>query len=391
MDNAIHRRIKNLDKRERGTGGLFKMKGSRFWYAQIYDVKGRPRRVSTKTVVKSKAQGVLNSLLADKHKGLPFAGDAKKVRYGELRAALLQNYTERGNKSLEVYADGTETIWGLKALDTFFDYSDKEPGASVTRITTDSGRQFAQKLLADGAANGTVNRSLALLRRMLNIAHEDGKVAAVPKIRLLKPGAARKGFVELEQFQSLLAKLPSNLKPLVVFLYYCGVRIGEAEQIEWSQVDLPAAVIRLEQEQTKGDTARTVPLPNVLIEMLEMQEPKEGLVFDSTNLRKAWQTACDAVGLGKLEKIEGKKDKRYTGLIPHDLRRSAVRNLIRAGVPERVAMSISGHKTRAVFDRYNITSEQDVVEAMRKLQSKNAASNSETSVKVTRKRHKLLK
>jgi hypothetical protein len=66
--------------------------------------------------------------------------------------------------------------------------------------------------------------------------------------------------------------------------------------------------------------------------MLEKQEPKEGLVFDSTNLRKAWRTACDAAGLGKLEKIEGKKDKRYTGLIPHDLRRSAVRNLIRAGV-----------------------------------------------------------
>lgn len=107
--------------------------------------------------------------------------------------------------------------------------------------------------------------------------------------------------------------------------------------------------------------------------------------------RRGPETPDFVFPLGKLEKIEGKKDKRYTGLIPNDLRRSAVRNLIRAGVPERVAISISGHKTRAVFDRYNITSEQDVVDAIRKLKSKNAVSNSETSVKVARNPRKLLK
>src|SRR5205823_7990864 len=91
-------------------------------------------------------------------------------------------------------------------------------------------------------------------------------------------------------------------------------------------------------------------------------------VFDGTNLRKEWQRACAAVGLGTLTKVEGKRDARYTGLLIHDLRRSAVRNLVRAGVPEKVAMSISGHKTRSVFDRYNIVDEQDVVQAMRKVQ-----------------------
>ena len=370
-----------MTKRERGTGGLFKMKGSRFWYAQFYDANGRPCRASTKKDVKSEAQGVLRKMMGDSERGLPFQGDVKKIRYEDLKAALLQNYAERGNKSLETYADGEETIWGLKAVDTFF------KGMPVTKITTDAARDFASKLLESGAANGTVNRSLALLRRMLNIAREDGKIQVVPKIRMMKAGPARKGFLLRGQFDALLAKLPAHLKPLVVFLYYCGVRVGEAKQIDWSQVDLPAAVIRLEQEQTKGDDARTVPLPDLLLGMLELQEPKEGLVFDSTNLRKSWNVACDAVGLGKLVKVEGKRDKRYTGLIVHDLRRSAVRNLIRAGVPEGVAMAISGHKTRAVFDRYNITSEQDVVEAMRKVQSTSSA----TSVRVARKPRKLLK
>ena len=81
---------------------------------------------------------------------------------------------------------------------------------------------------------------------MLNIAHEDGKLSALPKIHMLKNGAARQGFLARESFDKLIDNLTANLKPLVTFLYYCGVRLGEACQIEWSQVDLDAALIRLE-------------------------------------------------------------------------------------------------------------------------------------------------
>ncbi|HTA48148.1 MAG TPA: hypothetical protein VK930_01745, partial [Verrucomicrobiae bacterium] len=128
--------------------------------------------------------------------------------------------------------------------------------------------------------------------------------------------------------------------------------------------------IRLEPEQTKTDEARILPLPSVLVNMLAAIEPKTGKVFDGTNLRKEWMTACAACGLGTKIEVEGKPyDPRYVGLTLHDLRRSAVRNLVRAGNTETVAMKISGHKTRSVFDRYNITSTADVTNAMQRVES----------------------
>jgi integrase len=379
-----------MPKRERGTGGLFKMKGSSNWYAQIYR-DGRPCRISTRTDVKQEAQGFLRTLLTEADNGKPFAGDVSKITYGQLRAGLIQNYNERGNKSLLVHADGTEFINGLDALDEFFGYeSDEKPGAALTKITTDSARAFATMRLEDGVTNSTVNNSLKLLRRMLRLAHEDGKIHVVPKIRLYKENSARKGFLPREKFDELIGHLPIHLKPLITFLYFCGVRLGEALQIEWSQVDLDRAVIRIEDEQAKTGEARTVPLPDDLIKMLRQVEDKTGTVFSGTNLRKAWNKACDACGLGKLEPIDDQNNRRYTGLIVHDLRRSAIKNLMKAGVNERVAMAISGHKTRAVFDRYHIVDDTDVLEAMRRVQAgKSEGLLSETSVRVAPKRRVL--
>lgn len=361
-----------MPRRTKGLGSLIRLKNSPYWHARFYDAQGRKISMTTGSTIKQEAEAFLQKQIADMRRGLAPAADMRRITYSDLRAGLLASYVEKGNKSLRTRADGEETIIGLPQLDTFFQYSDKNPGPSVLQIGTDTARAFVKQRLADGAGAAVINNSLSALRRMLKIAYEDGKTQGVPIIHLLKPPPARRGFLELEDFNTLLAMLPTHLQPLICFLYYCGVRVGEARQVEWPQVDVERRQIRLEDDQTKTGEARTVPLPSQLVAMLVELEPKikSGLVFDATNLRKAWQTACAACGLGRIIEVEGKKwDPRYEGLIVHDLRRSAVRNLVNAGVPERVAMAISGHKTRSVFDRYHVVNTDDVQGAMARVET----------------------
>lgn len=357
-----------MPRRTKGLGSLIKLKNSPFWQARFYDQMGRKISISTKTTVKQVAEAFLRKQMADvRDRGLAPLSDVRRITYRDLRAGLIANYTERGNKSLKVRANGEETINGLPQLDAFFKCNDENPGPSVVQIGTDTARKFVEERQAEDAGNAVINRSLACLRRMLRIANEDGKLQAVPVIRLLKEPPARRGFVELPQFEELVAKLKAHLQPYITFLYFCGGRSGEAELIEWTQVDLHRAIIRLEDDQTKNKEPRFVPLPERLVLMLAAVNPKAGRVFDTTNTRKEWVNACAGCGLGRKIEVEEKPyDPRYEGLTLHDLRRSAARNLLLAGVPETIIMRIGGWKTRSVFDRYAVANTADLTAAMQR-------------------------
>jgi integrase len=143
--------------------------------------------------------------------------------------------------------------------------------------------------------------------------------------------------------------------------------------LKWSQVDLIRRIVRLEAGETKNKEPRIIPLYvddlyqsiSILRTERDQRYPKCPWVFSREgervrDFRAAWDDACEAAGLWDAKK------ERPTRIF-HDLRRSGVRNLRRAGVSEGVAMKISGHKTRAVFERYNIDDERDVIEAMKRL------------------------
>jgi integrase len=226
-------------------------------------------------------------------------------------------------------------------------------------------------------ANASINRELAIIRRAFNLAIENGKLATMPKIKTLKENNIRKGFFERPQFQSVRQYLSDELQPMVTFAYITGWRMrSEVWPLQWSLIDFQAGIVRLEPGTTKNDEGRIFPFTSELRQLLEAQRTKtdtlqkaKGIIVpwvfhregkQIKEFRRSWRTACKNAGL--------------PGRIPHDFRRTAVRNLVRAGIPESVAMAMTGHKTRSVFDRYNIVDEADLFEAARKLEAHDSQS-----------------
>jgi integrase len=193
----------------------------------------------------------------------------------------------------------------------------------------------------------------------------------VPHFPTIRLDNARKGFFEREQFEKVRAELPDYLRPLVTVGFWTGWRKSELLRLERRQMDLESGTLRLDPGTTKNKQGRTVYLPREALSVLKEWDEKttalereRGItvryVFHNEgrpirNFYHAWRSACNRAGVA--------------GRMLHDFRRAAARNYIRAGVSERVAMELLGHKTRAIFDRYNITSEQDLREAADKVAS----------------------
>jgi integrase len=347
-------------KRARGTGGLIKIKGSPFWYI-IYYVDGRKIQESSKTDSAMKAEKLLQIRMGEHSLGISPAQDVKNLKYEDVRNSWFDEHRNQG-RFYVTKADGTPTLTGLQHLDTFF------KSTPVTRITSDMLRRYIDERRKAGMKDPTIRRNLVMLRSMMNMARKEGKLRQVdiPHFPMPRDSKPRQGFVTPEVFKTLRDALPENLRPLITFIYYTGCRKGAALKITWAMVNKDATEIQLPGDITKSGEPLTLPLVGAGLEdvsvMLRKMFRKEGPVFDATNLRVSWMKTCTKVKLGKME-----EDRTYIGLTIHDLRRSAARNLIRAGVSRGVAMQITGHKTEAVFERYNITDAKDIREALVKV------------------------
>ena len=239
-------------------------------------------------------------------------------------------------------------------------------GHRASAITTSHVRRFITVRQEAGASNAEINRELAALKRAFSLAVNDGKLMVKPHIPSLKENNVRKGFFEPEQFETVRSYLKPELQAVVTFAYITGWRVrSEILTLQWRQVDLKAGRVVLDPGTTKNDEGRTFPFTEELRDLLENQWERTRLVRRSKSLvcpwvfhrdgesikyfYGAWRTACTKAGL--------------PGRLLHDFHRTAVRNLVRAGVPERVAMQMTGYKTRSVFERYNIVSEGDLTRA----------------------------
>ena len=275
-----------------------------------------------------------------------------RLRFEEAAADVVNDYISNGKRSL------TDLQCRIrKHLAPVFG------GRRMAAIETADVRAFIVTRQAAQASNGEINRELTALKRRFNLALQGDKLLRKPHIPMLKEHNVRTGFFERHEFDSICRHLSEVVRRMLTVAYITGWRIpSEIQTLEWRQVDFVAGEVRLDPGTTKNDDGRVFPMTAELRAVFDQQwrvtqaTAKTGgricpYVFHRSgepvkSFVTAWQTACRKAGC--------------PGRIPHDFRRTAVRNLVRAGFPERVAMQLTGHKTRSVFERYNIVSSGDL-------------------------------
>src|SRR5215471_2128371 len=323
------------------------LRGDTYWIR--YSHQGQQKRESTGAKDYQEAERYYKRRLGEMATG-KYAGLAvERIRFAELTEALIEDYILNEKRSLP------ETKMRLKKhlLPAFGKIRAAEFGTAHLK-------RYVAGRLKSGAANATINRELAIVSRVFNLAieHDPPQVVRIPHIPFLRENNVRRGFLEQEQYHAVREQLPEELRLLFVALYHWGTRIGEMLPLEWTQVDLRAFEVRLYPGTTKNGEGRLLPIYGDLEEWLRLAKeirnenyPDCRWVFHRQgkrirNFRKSWVNAVAAAGVPKLR--------------PHDLRRTAVRLMMRYGILENVAMKITGHKTRNIFDRYNIVSNRDL-------------------------------
>ena len=287
-----------------------------------------------------------------------FAGlRPERIKIGLLFDALIDHYRLHERRSLRM----TEKRIKKNLVPTFGEI--RAADLSTTHINS-----YVLKRRKEGAANATINRELELLLRAFRLGSkaEPPQVNRIPKIEMLPEDNVRTGVLEHEQYVNLRDSLPEHYRLLLVIGYHTGARLGELLKIQWHQVNFRHAEIRFDARQTKTKKARVLPIYGEMKRWLEeaaaereanhpdcpwvFQVGGEHMIFNW----RTWNSFCETAKVPTLHF--------------HDLRRTALTNMIAAGIPEKVAMEISGHRTRKTFERYHIVSDRSIREVGQKME-----------------------
>jgi len=356
-------------KRNKGLGFIYQpqytdrrtgeKKASPTWWVS-YSIRGKKIRLSSGSEKRGDALRLLKKKLAEIGSGRAIMPDVEKTTFADLARILEDDYRANGRRSTRLLPGKLGHLRRFFGMDRAID------------ITSDRIIAYVALRKEEGAANATVNRELAALKRALRLAYKAGKVASRPEIDLLHETNTRKGFFEESQFRGVSARLPDELRPVVYVAYATGWRVdSEILTRKKHHLDLSAGWLRLDPGETKNGEGRMFPLTPELRDVLQVQADhtrdfekatgkiipwlfhREGVPIKS--FRRSWLTACKGAGV--------------PGRLRHDFRRTAVRNLERAGVSRSAAMAMVGHRTQSIYQRYAIADETALREAAVKLAS----------------------
>lgn len=338
--------------RERGSGGLFReryrskktgqLKLCRTWMMKLW-VGGKPLKRSSRTTSRAQASQQLELWKAQIRQGT-YMPAADQTRFDDLAILLLDEYRANARKSLDRAEDAVSHLEGFFA------------GWRAQAISTDRILAYVRHRQRQEAANATINRELAALKF----------------IDMLQERNVRTGFFERADFDAVLAKLPDDLKAVFAVAYITGWRVkSEILTRQWAHVDLQNGWLRLEPGETKNLEGRRFPLTPILRVVLERQRERTLTIEKATHAIIPWlfHRAGRQVKSFRRAWLTASKDAGLSARIPHDFRRTAVRNLERAGVPRSTAMKMVGHKTESIYRRYAIVDETMLKEGAAKLQT----------------------
>jgi integrase len=337
--------------------GLYQRPDSEVYWLS-YTSKGKRVRESAGTTDKDEATRIPRDKQGRIARGETILHRADRVRYDEIRADLMTYYSVYGRR------DPAEALCRLAHLDLAF------TGWKAVDIDEGAVMDYAKVRQQKGAAAGTINRELATLSKMLTLAVRNKRIDRAPTIERLKESDPRSGFVSRQEFDQIAKRLPVELAAAALVGFVYGWRKMEVLSRELRHLDLAAGTLRLDPGESKNGRARVIRLTSELRGVLGEQmarvrtlEQQQGRIipwlfphltglhagYPMRDIRKVWTRACRAAGLPEV--------------LFHDLRRSAVKGMIAAGISEKVAMTMTGHLTRSTFDRYHIVGEADLTRA----------------------------
>lgn len=356
-----------------GEGRVFQ-RGSIWWIAYCAPVEGRSKEIresAGKGASREDAEALKTRRLrevANARDGIRrFVGPrAERVTVKELLQKALARMEAAGRKSVDSSRSHANTVM------------ERIGNHRAASVTSDVINRYIRGRQADGVKPSTIDHDLEILKRAFRLGVENHEVSFVPSFpKMLKPHEnARQGFVSPEQFAALFENIDdADLRDFILWFWYTGMRPSEIGSLSWAGYDKAKGELRLQARHAKIGRGRVVPVVGPLKPIINrrlaarrddspliFQQDGKPLTSPSGGLRKRfrnrWWKAVEAAGLPTTGEER---------VIPYDLRRAAVRNLREIGVPEKVAMQISGHTTRAMFDRYTIVETSDVADAFRAL------------------------
>lgn len=344
----------------RGTGSGSIFKRGRLWWCRVY-VDGLPVDESSKSNNYEVAKRHLSKMNGRKVRGELGGANAKMTI-----DRVLDHYLK--DQALHVAPDTLK----IEKLVVEAHVRPAFGKLRADKVTSAALADYRAMRTQEGASPTTCNRELGYLRTAMRTAAFTTPpmlaITNIPKFPIVSENEfARQGFTEDADFEKVVSALPPYLVPLATVAYHAGIRRGELMRIDWDQVDFDGGVIRLYRGKTKTGEPRMVPMIGTMEKVLRQAKAERDEFYPDCDrvfsrmgepiksFKNAWLAAVTRAGFKELQF--------------HDLRRSGARNLSRAGVPERVIMSITGHKTRSMFDRYNIVNEADLADAAAKIKA----------------------